>query len=111
MGAKLAHIARNHGAIVSDQLTSAVTHVIVPNNEDMVDSGEEHVRTVAKRQNLSYIHYWFYPSSYNQWISNDLIDGDAEHIEPPHGAWRVGERFITDLEKFNEWGVELDYEI
>ena len=77
----------------------------------MEDSGEEHVRTVDKQENLAYIHYWFYPSSYDQWISNELIDGEAEDIEPPPGAWRVGERFITDLEKFNEWMVELDYEI
>eukprot|EP00485_Elphidium_margaritaceum_P006291 CAMPEP_0202704290 /NCGR_PEP_ID=MMETSP1385-20130828/16988_1 /ASSEMBLY_ACC=CAM_ASM_000861 /TAXON_ID=933848 /ORGANISM="Elphidium margaritaceum" /LENGTH=303 /DNA_ID=CAMNT_0049362273 /DNA_START=19 /DNA_END=926 /DNA_ORIENTATION=- len=112
---RLAHIVVEHGGRIAndedDDINTAVTHFILPNNADMLDSGDENVRTIEKRDNLAFIHYWFYPSSYDQWINSDLIDGDAEHIEPPQGAWRVGLRLLTDLDKFNEWMVEFDYEI
>merc|ERR1719295_410074 len=71
----LSKIARRHGASIAEHPTPDVTHIILPNNVDMEDSGEECVRTIAKdeAQGLAFIHYWFYPSSYDQWINSDLI--------------------------------------
>lgn len=58
------------------------------------------------------MHWWYYPDSYDSWIPSSEVDGSEAEEQPPlKGPWHVQARFIVDLEKFNEWPNELDYEV
>ncbi len=120
------------------------------------DDGEADLRTVRIEGSQALIHWWFKPSSYDEWIPGNMVEGEApESNHDPNTAWKVveslssslrlslcrrnirysafpfgplppslcchdhsicssntqAERFLIDLEKHNEWMVELDYEI
>lgn len=58
------------------------------------------------------MHWWYYPDSYDSWISSSEVDGSEADEQPlPKGPWHVQARFIVDLDKFNEWPNEFDYEV
>ncbi|ETO10542.1 hypothetical protein RFI_26835, partial [Reticulomyxa filosa] len=88
--------------------------IILPDNDDMKgddDSNDLRTLQVDVERNKALIHWWFYPASYDEWIESSLVEGDAMDFSNPSDAWRLGERFINDLERYNEWMVEFDYEI
>jgi SWI/SNF related-matrix-associated actin-dependent regulator of chromatin subfamily C len=93
---------------------------------------EEYVRALDLRPlekgGLALVHWYYYPDSYDEWISSQDVDAvDPPDIYPQRenmsGAvqprsdtlrsrpWRLCCRFVRDCELFNEWGNEIDYEI
>eukprot|EP00490_Sorites_sp_Unknown_P002215 CAMPEP_0114695122 /NCGR_PEP_ID=MMETSP0191-20121206/71007_1 /TAXON_ID=126664 /ORGANISM="Sorites sp." /LENGTH=114 /DNA_ID=CAMNT_0001990979 /DNA_START=66 /DNA_END=413 /DNA_ORIENTATION=+ len=96
-----------------------MTHYVTKNSKDLTNSINNNsdgtqIRTLKKdnKKNMNFIHWWFYPSSYNEWVPSNLVNGDDD-IDDDYDVdiWKVGEQFIIDLDKFNEWMVEYDYEI
>ena len=66
-------------------------------------------------QPMALVHWWYWPSSYDEWMPKEDVSGDQEDMLAsrlyPNGPWVVGAKFIRDVENFNEWGLEEDYAI
>jgi hypothetical protein len=101
---------------------SEATHVI--SWDDEVDGTlpqhlvEEFCRPIEIRPHegdgTALVHWWYHPDSYDEWIPSQEVEANDPPEDPvelrPH-VWKVSCRFIRDVEIFNEWGNELDYEI
>ena len=115
-------IFKLRGTITKERIEA--THIVVPNEpkkeeEKKSNEGEEEeeeeddwFRTVEKGEKKALVHWWYYPDSYDEWVSTSefLID-DPEEITPHVGAWILYKRWITDSVIFNEWTNEEDYEV
>lgn len=61
---------------------------------------------------LAFVHWWYLPESYDEFMLASDVDGDPDiPPKPDGGPWVVGCKFIRDVMKFNEWGLEADYAI
>ncbi|XP_020818583.1 SWI/SNF complex subunit SMARCC1 isoform X1 [Drosophila serrata] len=94
--------------IVSDEEES--THIVYP----IVDPHpDEYARPIFKRGGHVMLHWYYFPESYDSWAVNsfDLPDHIPENPESPAERWRVSASWILDLEQYNEWMAEEDYEV
>jgi hypothetical protein len=102
------------------------TLAIVDTPMENDDGNGNAASTPSGKQNatkkMALVHWWYHPSSYDEWMPaeevmdeegiNNFKDGDDEpHPGIPGGACVVACKFVRDVEKFNEWGVESDYAI
>ncbi|KAM7362775.1 SWI/SNF- related protein mor isoform 2-T2 [Cochliomyia hominivorax] len=86
------------------------THIIYP----VVDPHpDEYARPIFKRGNCVMMHWYYFPESYDTWTPNtlELPDNVPENPESPAERWRVSASWILDLEQYNEWMAEEDYEV
>src|SRR5690606_27021742 len=58
----------------------------------------------------TFVHWWYYPASYDQWIPTSVVEGEMQPIEQKE-KWRIHARFLRDSELFNEWMEEADYDL
>lgn len=96
-----------------------LTVVDVPIDDDDDDASSASTPSGAKKatKKMALVHWWYHPSSYDEWMPAEDVDvgGDLD-VEDPHpgipgGPCVVACKFVRDVEKFNEWGVESDYAI
>jgi SWI/SNF related-matrix-associated actin-dependent regulator of chromatin subfamily C len=126
----LTKIARQFGATVVTDATLA-THVVAHDDEtdhdDLIQAEQAlettgqpmdklYLRTVAHDQETgtkALVHWWFWPASYDEWMPAADVSGAApeDHHPPQPGPWVVSCRFLRDVARYNEWGVEADYTI
>lgn len=140
---RLVEIATNYGASIAteEEVESCkVTHIVTHDPEEHdapsileeeagepLDREKKFLRTlgvfdipiegegenlVMKRMAL--VHWWYFPSSYDEWMDASDVTGEVEKEKSavgPGGALVVGCKFIRDVEKFNEWGCENDYAV
>jgi hypothetical protein len=68
---------------------------------------------LEQKMPLAFVHWWYLPNSYDEFMLASDVDGDDSDIppKPDSGPWVVGCKFIRDVQKFNEWGLEADYTI
>ena len=67
-----------------------------------------------QKKKMALVHWWYFPSSYDEWMPAEEVSTVIEvddHPGIPGGPAVVGCKFIRDVEKFNEWGVESDYAV
>ena len=81
---------------------------------DMEDVGE--MGGGAMNRKMALVHWWYHPSSYDEWMNAEDVSGDIEDEDDkagriPGGPAVVGCKFVRDVEKYNEWGVEADYAV
>ncbi|XP_076340439.1 SWI/SNF- related protein mor isoform X2 [Tachypleus tridentatus] len=57
------------------------------------------------------IHWWYYPDSYDTWVTGIDIDQEPESPQPRSGPYEVNARWLLDLDEYNEWMNEEDYEV
>jgi hypothetical protein len=118
---ELAQIAKAHKGTVVSNLSEA-THIIDWDEE--VDGTlpqhlvEEFCRPVEIRPHegdgIALVHWWYHPDSYDEWIPSHEVEPNdlpEDPVEMRPRVWKLSCRFIRDVEIFNEWGNELDYEI
>ncbi|XP_023297584.2 SWI/SNF complex subunit SMARCC2 isoform X1 [Lucilia cuprina] len=101
-------LATRRVEIVSDE--EDATHIIYP----VVDPHpDEYARPIFKRGNCVMMHWYYFPESYDTWTPNslELPDNVPENPESPAERWRVSASWILDLEQYNEWMAEEDYEV
>ncbi|KAL9185896.1 hypothetical protein ACHAXT_003673 [Thalassiosira profunda] len=70
--------------------------------------------TSGNARKMALVHWWYHPSSYDEWMAAEEVAGEVEvddHPGIPGGPAVVGCKFIRDVERFNEWGVEADYAV
>lgn len=62
------------------------------------------------REGQAFVHWWYMPDSYDEWISSGTA---PEGLEPDHaaiGPWKVYVRWLHDSHTYNEWMNPIDYE-
>lgn len=129
---KLSKMAIDHGAVMVSS-EEAASHVVdwnedvdsAPDNFDdfirilEVKGAADSVDALPTKQGglggAALVHWWYYPDSYNEWISDSEINaGDTPDLAalnvPTRSKWYVCCRFILDCDIFNEWGNPVDYE-
>jgi SWI/SNF related-matrix-associated actin-dependent regulator of chromatin subfamily C len=114
----LSAIVKAHGGeVVTSQ--HACTHKIVPSVPDDAASlghaaGEEkrseNTRALEQKDGIARAHYCCYPPSYREWLPSNEIKGATEEPGSIPARWNVSSRFINDLDLFNEWMDEVDYQ-
>mmetsp|Transcript_16323 Transcript_16323/g.35271 ORF Transcript_16323/g.35271 Transcript_16323/m.35271 type:complete len:1272 (-) Transcript_16323:77-3892(-) len=80
----------------------------------IIADGNSNGNDAAMKKKMALVHWWYHPSSYDEWMPAEDVSGDIEseeHPGIPGGPAVVGCKFVRDVEKFNEWGVESDYAV
>lgn len=102
-------LANRRMEIVEDE--EDATHIIFPITEPIED---EYARPVFKRSGSVMLHWCRYPESYDSWTPNAfdmIIDNIPEYPESPAEHWKVCANWVLDMEQWNEWLNEEDYEV
>lgn len=115
----LSEIIKAHGGeVVTTQ--HACTHRIVAHpSDDAASLGQttsaegrsDAVRALQQKDGHVLIHCRQYPPSYREWLPASEVKCDIEQPRPTPARWNVSCRFINDVEVFNEWMDEPDYEV
>ncbi|KAK1806610.1 hypothetical protein P4O66_005112, partial [Electrophorus voltai] len=100
-------IKRHQGTITEDK--SKATHVICPSPSQPEE--EEWLRPVMRKDKQVLVHWGNYPDSYDTWVSTSDVDGDVEEPPSSEKPWRVHAKWVLDMDAFNEWMNEEDYEV
>uniref|UniRef100_A0A6B2E628 Putative chromatin remodeling factor subunit n=1 Tax=Phlebotomus kandelakii TaxID=1109342 RepID=A0A6B2E628_9DIPT len=101
-------ITKHQGELTEDE--EEATHIIYP----VVDPlPEEYARPVFKREKNVMMHWYYFPESYDSWLSNnfDLPDLVPDNLPSPGDRWRVCALWVLHLDQYNEWMAEEDYEV
>ncbi|KAL0978384.1 hypothetical protein UPYG_G00169750 [Umbra pygmaea] len=100
-------IKRHQGSVTEDKTASS--HVVVPIPASLEE--EEWVRPVMKRDKQVLLHWGYSPESYDTWISASEVEAAVEDAPSPEKPRKVHAKWILDLDQFNEWMNEEDYEV
>lgn len=100
-------IKRHQGSVTEDKQSSS--HVVVPIPASLED--EEWVRPVMKRDKQMLLHWGYWPDSYDTWISASEVEAAVEDAPSPEKPRKVHAKWILDLDQYNEWMNEEDYEV
>ncbi|XP_055634606.1 SWI/SNF complex subunit SMARCC1 isoform X2 [Toxorhynchites rutilus septentrionalis] len=106
---RITDIVTNHqGEMTLDE--EEATHIIYPAVDPLP---EDYARPTFRRDKHVMIHWYYFPESYDTWIPNtfDLPDNVPDYPLSPGDRWRVSASWVTDLEEYNEWMPEEDYEV
>ncbi|XP_023681547.2 SWI/SNF complex subunit SMARCC1 isoform X1 [Paramormyrops kingsleyae] len=108
LAAKLKDIVKRHqGSITEDK--SKATHHIYPSPPQQEE--EEWLRPVMRKDKQVLVHWGMYPDSYDTWVSASDVEGDVEDPPSPDKPWKIHAKWILDMDAFNEWMNEEDYEV
>ncbi|KAM9813816.1 SWI/SNF complex subunit SMARCC2 [Neosynchiropus ocellatus] len=105
---KLKDIIKRHQGSVTEDKTSS-SHVVVPIPSSLEE--EEWVRPVMKRDKQVLLHWGYFPDSYDTWISASEVEAAVEDPPSPEKPRKVHAKWILDLDQYNEWMNEEDYEV
>lgn len=114
----LRSILLSHGGVVVS-LPEVATHVIYPDppgtTEGVMDS-QVMLRMLSAEAmpggTRALVHWFYHPDSYDDWIYAKDVAGVVEPDPPERvGPWHVQARWVRDLQSFNEWMNERDYEM
>uniref|UniRef100_A0A4W4FB07 SWI/SNF related, matrix associated, actin dependent regulator of chromatin, subfamily c, member 2 n=1 Tax=Electrophorus electricus TaxID=8005 RepID=A0A4W4FB07_ELEEL len=100
-------IKRHQGSVTEDKQASS--HVVVPIPASLEE--EEWVRPVMKRDKQMLLHWGYWPDSYDTWISASEVEAVVEDPPSPEKPRKVHAKWILDLDQYNEWMNEEDYEV
>uniref|UniRef100_A0A3Q3K292 SWI/SNF related, matrix associated, actin dependent regulator of chromatin, subfamily c, member 2 n=1 Tax=Monopterus albus TaxID=43700 RepID=A0A3Q3K292_MONAL len=96
-------IKRHQGSVTEDKASSS--HVVA------TTSLKEWVRPVMKRDKQVLLHWGYFPDSYDTWIPASEIEAAVEDPPSPEKPRKVHAKWILDLDQYNEWMNEEDYEV
>uniref|UniRef100_A0A3Q2QN72 SWI/SNF related BAF chromatin remodeling complex subunit C2 n=1 Tax=Fundulus heteroclitus TaxID=8078 RepID=A0A3Q2QN72_FUNHE len=105
---KLKDIIKRHQGSVTEDKTSS-SHIVVPIPTSLEE--EEWVRPVMKRDKQVLLHWGYFPDSYDTWIPASEIEAAVEDPPSPEKPRKVHAKWILDLDQYNEWMNEEDYEV
>lgn len=106
---RITDIVTNHqGEMTLDE--EEATHIIYPAVDPLP---EDYARPMFRRDKHVMIHWYYFPESYDTWVPNtfDLPDNVPDSPMSPGDRWRVSLSWVTDLDEYNEWMTEEDYEV
>ncbi len=76
-----------HGATVVNRQEDS-SHLII-NDKDEIQEEKDWLRTLEKRGDLSLVHWWYYPDSYDQYFPTVEVEGEPEPDSDHRGLWVV----------------------
>lgn len=100
-------VKRHDGKIVEEE--EEASHVVFDEQDPLDD---EFARGVMRRDRQTLFHFYYMPDSYDSWAS--VVELDYDPPESPQfftGQWKVCANWLQDLESYNEWMNEEDYEV
>ncbi|XP_049864121.1 SWI/SNF complex subunit SMARCC2 isoform X2 [Schistocerca gregaria] len=104
---KIKDIIKRHQGSITDNEEEA-THIIYPPCDPLE---EEYARPVMKRDRSVLLHWYYFPDSHDTWTNLELPVDPPDSPAPHAGPWRVVATWVSDLEQYNEWMTEEDYEV
>lgn len=107
LASKLKDIVKRHQG-KNVESPSDATHIIYP--QVQTQDNEEYVRAIIKRDRNVLLHWWYTPDSYDNWVALDT-DIEPEATIERDSPFELTANWLLDLEEFNEWMNEEDYEI
>lgn len=109
LASKIREIITNHQADLTEEEEDA-THIVYP---DVDPLPEEYARPTFKRDKNVLLHWYYFPESYDSWVPNnfDMPDNVPECPPSPAERFRVSAQWVRDLDTYNEWMSEEDYEV
>ncbi|XP_066595586.1 SWI/SNF complex subunit SMARCC2-like isoform X2 [Prorops nasuta] len=102
-------VRRHQGTIAETE--SEATHIIYPPVDPLE---EEYARPCVRRDRSVLVHWYYFPDSYDSWTTLDLPWDFPEGSLPgstPKSLYRVSATWALDLDQYNEWMNEEDYEV
>ncbi|KAJ4920288.1 hypothetical protein JOQ06_025991 [Pogonophryne albipinna] len=105
---KLKDIIKRHQGSVTEEKASS-SHVVVPIPTSLEE--EEWIRPVMKRDKQVLLHWGYFPDGYDTWIPSSEIEATVEDPPSPEKPRKVNAKWILDLDQYNEWMNEEDYEV
>ncbi|XP_033939283.1 SWI/SNF complex subunit SMARCC2 isoform X2 [Pseudochaenichthys georgianus] len=105
---KLKDIIKRHQGSVTEEKASS-SHVVVPIPTSLEE--EEWIRPVMKRDKQVLLHWGYFPDGYDTWIPSSEIEATVEDPPSPEKPRKVHAKWILDLDQYNEWMNEEDYEV
>jgi len=107
---KMREIVKRHQGILVDEKDKA-THIVQSAPPSPIND-EEWIRPIKKRDKQVLVHWWYHPDSYDSWIPTAECDQEPEPTPPARTKpWIINGRWLFDLDHYNEWMNEEDYEI
>jgi SWI/SNF related-matrix-associated actin-dependent regulator of chromatin subfamily C len=109
LASKIREIITNHQAEVVEDEEEA-THIVYP---DVDPLPEEYARPSFRREKNVMLHWYYFPESYNSWVPNnfEMPENVPDCPPSPSDRWRVSAQWVRDLDTYNEWMSEEDYEV
>ncbi|XP_060824576.1 SWI/SNF complex subunit SMARCC2 isoform X1 [Bombus pascuorum] len=102
-------VRRHQGSIVENEADA--THIIYPPVDPME---EEYARPCMRRERSVLLHWYYFPDSYDSWTALDLPwdfpEGTLTNTNMK-SIYKVSATWALDLDQYNEWMNEEDYEI
>uniref|UniRef100_A0A3Q4HH03 SWI/SNF related BAF chromatin remodeling complex subunit C2 n=1 Tax=Neolamprologus brichardi TaxID=32507 RepID=A0A3Q4HH03_NEOBR len=99
-------IKRHQGSVTEDK--ASIRFALT--SSDLLGP-EEWVRPVMKRDKQVLLHWGYFPDSYDTWIAASEIEAAVEDPPSPEKPRKVHAKWILDLDQYNEWMNEEDYEV
>ena len=106
---KLRDIVKRHQGKVVESPEDA-THIVHPPIPPTPES-DDWIRVVLRRDKCALLHWWHTPDSYDNWVTGIDIDIEPDSPQVKSGPHEVNGRWILDLDDYNEWMNEEDYEV
>uniref|UniRef100_T1J0Q5 SWI/SNF complex subunit SMARCC2 n=1 Tax=Strigamia maritima TaxID=126957 RepID=T1J0Q5_STRMM len=105
---KLKDIIKRHQGTITDNVEES-THIVHQSTIIAAGNDDDYVRLAYKRERSALVHWYYTPDSHDTYLQNMEIDYEPE-ISQHNGAWDVTTRWLVDLDIYNEWMNEEDYE-
>ncbi|XP_064471022.1 SWI/SNF complex subunit SMARCC2-like isoform X3 [Ornithodoros turicata] len=106
---RLKDIIKRHQGTIAESPDDA-THIVYPPMPS-TDTSEEYVRLVVKRERSALIHWWYFPDSFDTWVNGLEVDMEPDSPQTHTGPYEVNAKWLVDLDEYNEWMNEEDYEV
>ncbi|KAK3919431.1 SWI/SNF complex subunit SMARCC2 [Frankliniella fusca] len=104
---KVKELVKKHQGNITENEAEA-SHIIYPVCDPL---DEEYARPVLRRDRMVMMHWYYFPDSYDSWNSVELPVDPPDSPAPHTEAWRVGANWIIEMEQYNEWMNEEDFEV
>ncbi|XP_035724881.1 SWI/SNF complex subunit SMARCC2-like isoform X1 [Vespa mandarinia] len=102
-------VRRHQGTVVENEADA--THIIFPPVDPME---EECARPCMRRERSVLLHWYYFPDSYDSWTTLDLpweFPEGTLNITSTRSVYKVSATWALDLDQYNEWMNEEDYEV
>ena len=106
---KCKDIVEKHGGQLVDTFSDCTHHVVAGSDPAATAQEEDFVKYLSRQGNRAYVHWWYHPNSYNEWLPLSEVEGDEEGNETIRHPVKVTDRWLYDTDMFNEWMSEPDY--
>ena len=106
--ARLRDIVKRHNGTLAEEREVA-SHLVYGPPSPVPD--EDWLRPITRQDDKVQVHWWYFPDSYDTWLQASDVDDEPEPPPEHRGQWELNARWLFDLDEFNEWMNEEDYEL